>query len=352
MPNYASRILNFFTSPALIFWVMPWLMVLLVIGTISQRYIGLYEAEKLFFSAWWLWGGPVPVPGVYTILGVLTLGLLAKLLFKTRWVKAQAGTILAHIGALTLLLGGLVTAFTAEEGYLTLIPDEVGRVVSDYHQRELVLYEEDKVVQRIPFEALKVGETISLNSGAFSLNMLNQCRNCKPVVTKDGRLSLQKVDLEKEDEANLSGITFELSLNETQHVLYEAIPRPIEFSVNDKNYKLLLTKANRLLPFAVKLNAFKKFSYPGSDTASEYESKVTIIEKSGLEWDQAIRMNEPLRTHGYTLYQSSFLEVNGQQASVLAVVKNSGFLFPYIASIIMALGLILQVWIRSKKARL
>ncbi|MDG1286404.1 MAG: cytochrome c biogenesis protein ResB [Rickettsiales bacterium] len=349
MPNSASRILAFCTSPALIFWVMPWLMVLLVVGTISQRYIGLYEAERLFFSAWWVWAGPIPVPGVYTALGILTLGLVLKLALKTRWVRAQAGIILAHIGVLTLLIGGLVTAFTAQEGYLTLMQDEVGRVVSDYHQRELVLYEDDKVIQRIAFEALRVGEATSLNQGAFSLNLLDKCRNCKPMVDDNGRLSLASVELKKDDEANLSGITFEVSVIESVHILYEAIPRPIEFSDDGKNYKLLFTKANRLLPFAVKLNKFKKFSYPGSDTPSEYESQVTIIEESGLEWHQAIRMNEPLRTHGHTLYQSSFLEVNGQQASVLAVVKNTGFLFPYIASIIMALGLMLQVWIRSKK---
>ena len=57
-------------------------------------------------------------------------------------------------------------------------------------------------------------------------------------------------------------------------------------------------------------------------------------------------MNAPLRHKGYTLYQASYAELdNGKEATVLAVVKNSGRLFPYISSIIMAVGLLVHLFI-------
>ena len=117
------------------------------------------------------------------------------------------------------------------------------------------------------------------------------------------------------------------------------------------NYKITLRKTITPLPFTIKLNDFEKFSYPGTELASEYQSYVTIIEEDGLEWSQQIRMNEPLRTHGYTLYQSSFVTLADKQFSVLAVVKNSGYLFPYIASILMALGLFFQCLKRFRASK-
>ena len=58
-------------------------------------------------------------------------------------------------------------------------------------------------------------------------------------------------------------------------------------------------------------------------------------------------MNAPLRYKGYTLYQASFAELqDGREATVLAVVQNYGRLFPYISSIIMCIGVLLQMIIR------
>jgi hypothetical protein len=60
-------------------------------------------------------------------------------------------------------------------------------------------------------------------------------------------------------------------------------------------------------------------------------------------------MNEPMRHKGYTLYQSSF-DLSGEKPfTVLHVVRNRGRIFPYAASLIMALGLILHLAIRIRQ---
>lgn len=82
--------------------------------------------------------------------------------------------------------------------------------------------------------------------------------------------------------------------------------------------------------------------------AQEYESIVTIMDGE-IEWQSPIRMNEPLRYKGYTLYQSSFITVGEEQLSVLAVVENAGRVFPYISSIVMCIGLLIHLFVRRRK---
>jgi hypothetical protein len=51
-----------------------------------------------------------------------------------------------------------------------------------------------------------------------------------------------------------------------------------------------------------------------------------------------IYMNEPLRYQGETFYQSSFLP--GDKGTILQVVRNPGWLMPYIACTMVSLGMI------------
>ena len=72
-----------------------------------------------------------------------------------------------------------------------------------------------------------------------------------------------------------------------------------------------------------------------------YSSEVNLI-SDGISKRKLIKMNEPLRYNGYTFYQSSFIEGEINDISVLAVVKNYGRLFPYISSCIICLGLLIH----------
>lgn len=362
MKASSHPIIQFLAGPRMVFYILPWLMLLLILGTISQRYIGLYESERLFFSAWWVWFGPIPMPGTYPTLGLLALGLTAKLILKSPWKKAQAGIILTHIGALCLLAGGLITALTAEEGYITLAKGETVTTVSDYHQRELAIFKNGKLWHAIPHQQLHDGMVIAPKGLPFKLKITTYCRHCIPQPQSTAsakhrgitdKIALIPAPLQKEDENNLTGVVFEISgTDEAQdglYLVYEPTPHQPEIIIGEDSYHIAIGKNQRPLPFSVRLEKFQKFTHPGTEMASEYQSDVTIIEASGLEWKQSIRMNEPLRTHGYTLYQSSFIDARGELMSVIAVVKNHGFAFPYIASLIMSIGLILHVRIRRKK---
>lgn len=373
MPMLARfSILSFFTHPRLVFFLLPWLMVLLVAGTLVQRDLGLYEAERRFFASWLIWAGPLPLPGMYPALLLLSAGLLAKLVFKSPWRPAQSGILITHLGVLLLLLGGLLSALSAEEGFLPLSPGETRAVVTDYHARELAVMKNGAPVLRMGHHALEAGLRLREASLPFTLEVAQYCRNCQPQYRENtandtpgdtplhglaAQLVLTPAALEKEDEANLAGAILRIgdtpdAAQDGLYLVFEGMPRYPELRIGGDRYRILLRKQPRALPFSVRLDAFDKQVHPGTATASEYQSLVTIDEGDGMVWQRLIRMNEPLRVQGYTLYQSSFVQrADGETESVLAVVKNHGRVFPYIASLVIGAGLLTHVLLRSRKRR-
>ncbi|MCQ2959480.1 MAG: cytochrome c biogenesis protein CcsA [Bacteroidales bacterium] len=63
----------------------------------------------------------------------------------------------------------------------------------------------------------------------------------------------------------------------------------------------------RPLPFQLQLNAFNIAYYPGTETPTNYESIVSVIDQS-QSFEQTISMNNILSYKGYRFYQSSFDE--------------------------------------------
>ena len=68
-------------SPKIVFCTLPWLMILLILGTVAQKELGLYTAQAVYFSSWILWLGPFPLPGAYLTLAAITTCLLIKFVF-------------------------------------------------------------------------------------------------------------------------------------------------------------------------------------------------------------------------------------------------------------------------------
>lgn len=118
-----------------------------------------------------------------------------------------------------------------------------------------------------------------------------------------------------------------------------------DFKLN-KEKELLLPETKWQLPFALRLENFKQQYYQGTDIAKAYESDLQVLEDKKT-WPVQVAMNEPYRYKNYTFYQSSVLTLpNKEAASIINVVSNPGWLFPYIATAIMFLGLALHAGIK------
>ncbi len=332
-------------------------MILLVVGTIAQKDLGIYAAQKAYFESFITFIGPIPFPGAATLLIILFVNMLMKFILFSEWQINKAGTILTHFGVLVLLAGGFTTALTTREAYMVIEEGQTTSRIEDYYQRVLQITKDGKPILTIPHQELKEGLKIKNINLPFELTIDTYCFHCsieRRTSDTDGWKNagqfMQLVPTRNlpKNEENLTGIAFTLSgtAEDGRYVTFDKFPKPPVFDINGHNYKIEITREPRELPFSLKLEKFSLLNHPGSDTAKAYRSDVEIMDGSN-SWKYAIQMNEPLRHKGYTIYQSSFDLSGGKAFTVLNVVENSGRLFPYIASLIMTAGLILHLLIAA-----
>jgi len=101
------------------------------------------------------------------------------------------------------------------------------------------------------------------------------------------------------------------------------------------------------LPFSLTVVSFRVETYPGSVEPSDYISQVKI----GLarkEHVAEVRMNQPLRQDGWTIYQSSFQTVDGVRAPVFKLTHNPWAPFPSVVSLLLVASMALHFVLRRK----
>ncbi len=357
-----KKIINIFSRPVVLNYTLPLVMIYLVIGTIAQKYIGLFEATKIYFSSPVLWIGFLPLPGLPILLGLIFINLVFKLVFKSPWTIKNSGIIITHIGVMLLLLGGVFTALLSEEGYIDLAQGDKKSYVSDYHIRQLVVLDnEDREIFAINHNEIKAEDVVHLDELNLELKIQEHCQNCKIEKRLEGDdthkgmaqfMRLDRVKLDHENEKNMAGVTFLIkgSDNDGTYLTLENVPKLPEITVDGDKYRFALRRQHRQLPFTVELLNFKKEMYPGTNLAKSYSSRVRIIDKD-MTWESLISMNEPLRYKGYTLYQSSFIQTPQGDMTVLAVVKNAGRAFPYISGLALSFGILIHLFVRRQKGK-
>lgn len=353
------KIVYFCARTDLFFYALFWLMVLLVVGTISQKNIGIYLAQKEYFSSWVLWVWDlIPLPGGMATLALIFIGLSAKLVLE-QWSFRNAGTIVTHMGVLLLLFGGFLTSHFSYEGSMTISENGVSNYISDYHNLELVVQKNDVVFLSIKGNEIKKGAVIDPDNIPFRIDINNVYKNTdlrpregdSDAITYQGfyaQFELENIDREKQEERNISSVIFDVSgagESDGRYAVFESMNMPQVITIAEEDYVVALRHERTILPFSIKLLDFEKNVHPGTNMPKSFKSDV-VLEDQGIEWQSRIEMNKPLRYKGYTFYQSSYVQGEGEEVTVLAVVKNIGRLFPYISSIVMCIGLLIHLWFK------
>lgn len=141
--------------------------------------------------------------------------------------------------------------------------------------------------------------------------------------------------------------------NESKTVAYltadQAPNPPIQVSCNNVHFNLSVGSKFIQVPFSLQLNKFIVEHYPGSNSPSWFESKITVIDPGKKEpWETRIYMNNVLKYKGYRFYQSSYDK--DEKGTVLSVNRDFwGTLVTYLGYILMAGGMMISLF--SKNSR-
>lgn len=105
------------------------------------------------------------------------------------------------------------------------------------------------------------------------------------------------------------------------------------------------------LPFSVKLDDFVLETYQGTRKPSGFVSQVQITDHaSGQTFPARIWMNHPLQYRGYDLFQSSYQQSMGREATVLSVSKDPGQTTVFVGFITLIAGMIIVLGTRMLQA--
>ena len=119
---------------------------------------------------------------------------------------------------------------------------------------------------------------------------------------------------------------------------------PRRVSLGPKEVLLSYGSVARTLPFSLSLEDFILERYPGSDSPSSFESKVTMDDQQrGLTASRRIYMNHILNYRGYRFYQSSY--DTDEKGTVLSVNRDGlGTSVTYVGYALLFLGLLMSLF--------
>lgn len=356
-----------------------WLSVTLVsllalltwLGTLEQVHTGLFEVQKKYFESLFLihHAGPVPIPlpGATLVMAVLFVNLILGGILRMRKNKSTWGILITHVGIAMLLVAGFVKAYFSEDGHLTLYEGEKSNVFESYHHWELAVLEgqPDGQVREVtaPEQAFSKAEdgaraVLSSSELPFDLEVTRYLSNCRvlpkgpmfeaPLPVIDG-FFLRSEPKAKENEQNIAGAYVAVLDRKTgarrEGILWGATAQPWAVEVDGKTYGLELRRAQYVMPFTLRMDDFEKEDHPRMTMAKSFSSDVTVTE-GATSRPVRIEMNEPLRSHGLVLYQSSWGPSNAGPSdrlfSTLAVVRNPADQYPLYSCIVIAVGLVLH----------
>ncbi|MGJ8635874.1 MAG: cytochrome c biogenesis protein ResB [Phycisphaerales bacterium] len=319
------------------------------------------------------------IPGAIWFPGGLTLGvamfvnLIAAHAVRFKFKKNRIGIILTHFGVILLLVGEFVTGFAAEEGNMTIREGETVNFVEDIRTAELAITdqsdpEEDLVVviqQRdlsreglvttglLPFR-IEVTEWIG-NSQVFGPNQAPPER----VGLADSGAASQLVAIEIPQANGVDGANVDVpSVYATlfkgeqrigSYLFSVFLNQPQLVEIDGRDYWIELRFKRTYKDYELRLIDFKHDLFTGTQMARNYSSQVQLTDSGrNVDREVLIYMNHPLRHAGETFYQSSFLE--NDAGTVLQVVKNPGWLIPYLSCTIVTLGMLIHFGIRMVPA--
>ena len=370
-------------------------MILVFVATLEQVRIGIRGAQAEFFesmSGIWhypeqFWGGeflnslPIPIPGGYLLGGLLILNLIAAFVTRFQWTRKKIGIQFIHLGIIMLLIGQLATQAMQEESRMQINKGESKNYLERFHGVELAFIDvtnpDTEQVVALPQELLEQGGIHYSKDLPFKVKVLEFGPNCEfnalPPAKKTtgpaasvnrGVIEATNLEIRPKPEdfssegMNFGYVVFEVLDGADSMGTWAAISHPagnhwwaqinpkmgdLAFQPIRKNGRLwgvTLRPEREYLPYSIELLGIANEFYQGTDIPFNFESEIILKMEEEQSRRALVYMNTPLRHAGKTFYQYQMNKA--ADYTVFQVVRNPSWLVPYIACILVSIGLLWQ----------
>ena len=376
-----KSLFQFFSSLKLTVVLLSLSLILIFFGTLDQVQYGIWHTQELYFESFLVvWTFPehaplgqhlhwirIPMPGGYLLGSMLLINLLAAHFtrFKLSWAKC--GIFLIHSGLILLLISELMTDILAVESQMPVDEGGTSNYSQGFRENELVFIDrshpEHDSVHTIPASLLKPGKRIDVPNTPLSIRTVRYHGNAEiaratsgspteSIATRGAAVRMgiivnPKPETYSEDEINTVTAFVEVIKGEdslgtwlVSNVMDERFP-PQMVDAGDRSFEIALRFTRHYYPFEIELIDFKHEKYPGTEVPFNFSSEVKITHQDSTKNQKAlIYMNHPLRYEGLTFFQASF--TNQDKTSIFQVVRNPGWLLPYLSVLLMGLGMCAQ----------
>ena len=369
-------------------------MILIFVATLEQVRIGIRGALAEYFESMFgiwhypeqFWGGeflhviPLPIPGGYLLGGLLIVNLTAAYITRFQWTGKKMGIQLIHLGIIMLLVGQLATQAMQEESRMQINKGESSNYIERFHGVELafsdVTVPSTQKVVTIPQDILEDGGTVRTVDLPFKIKVKKFGVNCDFTVTPQGsnreghanevnRGVGQTANLtirDKEEDFSSEGLNFGYLIFEildgTKSLgtwlslahpggnhWWKQSPKLSDFAFqpirhDGRLWGVTLRSEREYLPYSIELIDIENEFYQGTEIPFNFESDIVLNMEKNQTRQALVYMTTPLRHAGKTFYQ---YQMNAAaDYTVFQVIRNPSWLIPYIACILVSIGLLWQ----------
>jgi hypothetical protein len=391
--DYARKGLKGLASLRLTVWLFGFAIALVFFGTLAQMDNGIWTVVDQYFWSWvvwvpfdlirqfcsvflseWVskdarWGGVFYLPGGKLLGGLMLINLIAAHMVRFRLTWKRSGVILIHSGLILLFVGEFITREYAVEQRMTIDEGSSTNFAEDSRHVELAFTtpegDHDRVVV-IPQGVLRAGGKLSHPDLPVDVEVdeyMANARIAKPHEAKSvtnratagqfGKMfvavpqsEVSGVDPNQKSDVPAAYVTFYKKGTAESlgtYLVWLGFSLQNQFDklvVDGRQYDFGLRLARYYKPYSIELHDFTFERYVGTEKPKNFSSDVTL-RAPDTERRVTIRMNEPLRHGGETFYQSSFDNAT-EATTILQVVKNPGWVIPYVSCVVVSAGMLLH----------
>ncbi|MFM7538949.1 MAG: cytochrome c biogenesis protein ResB [Planctomycetota bacterium] len=401
-PNPAMLVLKPLASLRITVILFALSIVLVFYGTLAQKEQDIWDVVNEYFWSWCVFipnrlttmflqlffdlppsmnaPGSLPFPGGKLIFWAITVNLLAAHATRLRVSWERSGVLLIHGGLVLMMVGEFLTREFAVESTMTLVTGGKASFVESNRHVELAFIdpsdkENDKVVVvpgTVLERAARTGQPIDDPRLPCSVTVLSLFSNSdirdrgkdEPEYASRGEgkeltvLERPRVNgVDQDQKVNMPAALVRLTDRDGTDMGTWLVSTWLQLTRSPRPQKVAAKEGERLVslrfrrtykPYTITLEEFRHEVYPGTNKPRNFQSDIRLEDAEiGVDRPTTIRMNEPMRHRGETFYQHQALA--GDSGSVLQVVRNPGWLLPYLSCAVVSLGMLVHFGINLSR---